>query len=321
MSAIAVGMPEDRGDPERSPPRSHPPPGPVPRARPLTDRWAPVIATAHITRLSHAERLGFTRVASRMFLHVLAGTGRVEVNGQAFEVRPHDIVGMPWLHAVRYRPSRGDPLLISTVHLIPRHHLGHPIELAVPHEPDEPLADVPWRADGPLLIPDRPFLSDGRARPGLASLIDYLGRTWRRGRPPIGLALRLGSILVFELNSGEQHTEPHDDEALPPRLRRAMAWARGHLYRPITVADLCAAADVSPSTLRRQFRSHLDSSPLLWVQRIRLERSTELLTESLLGITQIARRLGFADSHYFARVFARRYGLPPSEWRRRRWQA
>lgn len=296
---------------------AHPDRLPGPRLTAL-GRWAPVIATAHTTRLADADRLAFSRVASRMFLHVVAGTGAVEVNRTRFDVEPHDLVGMPWLHSVRYRPSRRDPLVITTVHLIPRHDLGHPIELVVPHEPDEPLADAAWRADGPLQIPDQPFLSNDRERPGLASLIDYVGRTWRRRQPPIGLALRLGAILVFELNSGVLRAEPYEDPSLPPRLRRAMAWARGHLYRPITIDDLCSAADVSPSTLRRQFRRHLGTSPLLWVQRLRLDRATELLTESMLGVGQIAYRLGFADRHYFARLFARGYGMSPTEWRRRR---
>ncbi|NYE72407.1 helix-turn-helix domain-containing protein [Microlunatus parietis] len=210
--------------------------------------------------------------------------------------------------------------MITTVHLIPRHRLDHPIELAVPHEPDEPLADASWRADGPLQLPQGPFLSHDRERPGLAALIDYVGRTWRRRQPPIGLALRLGAILVFELNAGVLQAEPYEDPALPPRLRRAMAWARGHLYRSITVDDLCSAADVSPSTLRRQFRRHLGTSPLLWVQQLRLQRATDLLSESMLGIGHIAQRLGFSDRHYFARLFARSYGMSPSEWRRRRAQ-
>ncbi|GAB3747487.1 hypothetical protein [Microlunatus parietis] len=79
MSATAVGR-DDHDDSVRLDRRSVP----------LTavGRWAPVIAAAQTTRLADADQLEFSRVASRMFLHVVAGTGSVEVNRTRFELEP-----------------------------------------------------------------------------------------------------------------------------------------------------------------------------------------------------------------------------------------
>jgi AraC-like DNA-binding protein len=52
--------------------------------------------------------------------------------------------------------------------------------------------------------------------------------------------------------------------------------------------------------------------------RARLQRSTELLMDSRYQheqISEIAWRCGYMDPSYFSRVFRRRYGLGPREWR------
>lgn len=278
--------------------------------------WAPVVVYGARTRLTYSEHLSFPRVESRMFLHVVAGSGAVQVNGTRFELRPKLIVCMPWGHRVAYLPSRPDPLVVSTAHLIARHRLDHEIELFVPHRPDERLAGVEWRADAPLAIADRPFLTDAEERPGLAILLDYIAQTWEARLATPLIALHLGALLTYELSRGVISREPYEDPDLPLRLRRAMAWARGHLYLSVKVEDLCSAADVSPSTLGRLFRQHLDTSPLSWVHDLKMARAEEMLVESMFTIRQIARQLGFADPHYFARWFSKRHGVAPTQWRR-----
>ena len=52
--------------------------------------------------------------------------------------------------------------------------------------------------------------------------------------------------------------------------------------------------------------------------RIRLQRSTELLMDPRYRheqISEVAWRCGYMDPSYFARVFRRRYGVGPREWR------
>ncbi|ACQ81861.1 transcriptional regulator, AraC family [Beutenbergia cavernae DSM 12333] len=285
----------------------------APRAQHAT---APVVVYAARTRLTYSEQLWFPRVESRMFFCVVAGSGAVRVNGTELELHPKVIVGMPWGHRVAYLPSRRDPLVINSAHLIVRHRLDHDLELCVPHRPDEPLAGVEWRSDAPLGVPDEPFLTDAEERPGLAMLLDYIAHTWTGGHATPTIALHLGALLVSELNRGASSRQPHEDPSLPPRLRRAMAWARGHLYLSVTIEDLCSAADVSPSTLGRLFRQHLGASPLSWVHDLKMARAEELLVESMFTIRQVSRQVGFADPHYFARWFSKRHHMAPSEWRR-----
>ena len=48
---------------------------------------------------------------------------------------------------------------------------------------------------------------------------------------------------------------------------------------------------------------------------LRLEKARNLLRNSPLPLTEIALVTGFANSSHFSRLFARRFGAPPSRFR------
>jgi AraC-like DNA-binding protein len=50
--------------------------------------------------------------------------------------------------------------------------------------------------------------------------------------------------------------------------------------------------------------------------RLRLRRAKELLATSTKNITEIAREVGFEDSLYFSRLFHRREGISPTQFRK-----
>ncbi|TDE14907.1 helix-turn-helix domain-containing protein [Jiangella asiatica] len=278
--------------------------------------WFPLVAQADATLISTRDRLAYDGVQSRAYCLVTSGTGHIVVNGIGYEVGPRSLIGMPWGHHVEYRPARNDPLLVSTVHLIPRHDAAVPVTLRVAHAPDDPLWDSSHRQDLPAL-PQVPFQLRHGDRVGLALLIAFAAHYWGRGDVTAMVGRHIGAVLLDEVLTARRRLAPQYDPNLPPTLRRAIAWAVGHVHRSFKLADLCAAAGVSPTTLGRLFRCHLGAAPMTWVQHLRLERGARLLREGTLTVGQVARRVGFADAEYFARLFRRRYRMTPGEWRRR----
>jgi AraC-like DNA-binding protein len=102
-------------------------------------------------------------------------------------------------------------------------------------------------------------------------------------------------------------------------VRRAVAFMEDHASRPLTVAEIAAAAGVGARGLQAAFRRHLDTTPLEHLRRIRLERVHLELAAAGSGVTvgEIARRWGFANPGRFAGQYREAYGVSPVSTLRR----
>lgn len=85
----------------------------------------------------------------------------------------------------------------------------------------------------------------------------------------------------------------------------------------ITAGELAAIVHLSKSQFERQFRRLFHTSPLKYVNKVRLHQACRLLKgQGNITITQIALDCGFYDHSYFTKVFTREIGLPPKEYRK-----
>jgi len=60
----------------------------------------------------------------------------------------------------------------------------------------------------------------------------------------------------------------------------------------------------------------MGDSPIDYLIRLRILQAANLLRKEELNITEVAYRVGFQDSNYFARQFHRIMGTTPSIYRR-----
>jgi AraC-like DNA-binding protein len=103
--------------------------------------------------------------------------------------------------------------------------------------------------------------------------------------------------------------------ANPAAVRRAVGFIDANADQPIELADIAAAAGVSPRALQSGFVRHRDSTPVGYLRLVRLERArrnlqdgTRMAGDSVAGI---GRRWGFAAPSQFATVYTSRYGESP----------
>ena len=85
----------------------------------------------------------------------------------------------------------------------------------------------------------------------------------------------------------------------------------------IDIDSLARVCHVSPSQFRRLFRKLLGRSPLQFLLNVRLQAAADLLANSTLNVTEIARKCGFSDPNYFTRKFRQQIGVNPSDYRKR----
>jgi len=83
------------------------------------------------------------------------------------------------------------------------------------------------------------------------------------------------------------------------------------------ITDLAAHAGLSPRHLQRRFAAEMGTPPASYVERVRVESARRALTEGDDPVEAIARRCGFGTAETLRRVFQRRLGVAPSEYRDR----
>ncbi|WP_425275955.1 GlxA family transcriptional regulator [Streptomyces africanus] len=103
-----------------------------------------------------------------------------------------------------------------------------------------------------------------------------------------------------------------DDEGLAPVL----AWARAHLDRPLTVADLARRAAMSPRTFYRRLQAATGTTPLQWLLDQRLGRARSLLESTDLPIERVGELSGLGTANNLRHHFLRNLGVSPGEYRR-----
>ncbi|MFD5126576.1 GlxA family transcriptional regulator [Streptomyces olindensis] len=103
-----------------------------------------------------------------------------------------------------------------------------------------------------------------------------------------------------------------DDEGLAPVL----AWARAHLDRPLTVADLARRAAMSPRTFYRRLQAATGTTPLQWLLDQRLGRARSLLESTDLPIEKVGELSGLGTANNLRHHFLKHLGVSPGDYRR-----
>lgn len=100
------------------------------------------------------------------------------------------------------------------------------------------------------------------------------------------------------------------------RVARSIGFMKEHLEEPLRIATLAAVVNLSRSHYTEIFHRVTGCAPLMYLNRLRMERAVQLLNRSNLSIKAISEQLGFSDQFYFSRAFTKFHGHSPSEYRR-----
>lgn len=96
-------------------------------------------------------------------------------------------------------------------------------------------------------------------------------------------------------------------------LQEAVMYMRLHYSSEVSMADVAAHIGVSERYLRKLFSQELHTSPLGYLQQIRIDKAAELLRNTNLSVKEIAYLCGYHSSQYFSHVFRQHTGIRPQE--------
>lgn len=94
-------------------------------------------------------------------------------------------------------------------------------------------------------------------------------------------------------------------------VRRAIAYIHRNFRRPMSRTDVAAACGVHPHYLSQLFAEQVGTSLWGYVNRYRVERAQQLLTDDALSVRTVAQQVGYSDPAYFSRVYRRYTGASP----------
>ena len=83
------------------------------------------------------------------------------------------------------------------------------------------------------------------------------------------------------------------------------------------VQELCQTLGMSRSQLYRKFSALTDTSVNQFIQNLRLNKARLLLRSSDLNVSEVAYDTGFKNPSHFSRLYASRFGIPPSKEERK----
>ncbi|MDP9794681.1 AraC family transcriptional regulator [Catenuloplanes nepalensis] len=102
--------------------------------------------------------------------------------------------------------------------------------------------------------------------------------------------------------------------ATDARVRRAVALMRERLDRPPAVAELAAAAGLSPYHFLRVFTRATGLTPHRYLMRLRIGEARRLLDRGV-SVAETADRCGFSSPAHLSAAFLREVGVRPSRYR------
>jgi transcriptional regulator GlxA family with amidase domain len=139
----------------------------------------------------------------------------------------------------------------------------------------------------------------------------------RHGSP--GEAMRIAKVYLLKWHGEGQlpyetlvRRIPHADSV----VRTCEEWLGENFTDTEAIRHLIDRAKVPERTLKRRFKAATGMTLIDYLQNLRVEQAKRLLESGPLPVDEISAEVSYEDPSFFRRLFKRRTGLTPSQYRR-----
>ena len=101
----------------------------------------------------------------------------------------------------------------------------------------------------------------------------------------------------------------------PSTAMKAKRYILDNLDTKLSLSEIAESVDCSRSTLLSAFKRSYGVTVNAFITDSRLKRARQMLESANKTINEVALATGFYDQSYFSKVFSKKYGLTPSEFR------
>lgn len=229
---------------------------------------------------------------SSSFEYILEGKGFIEIEGRRYEVKAGDCVitriGLYDRIVKSYGSSKEDPYV--KLWLISRGR----------------FIDSLFEAFG---VTDRVIVRKINLYPVFQKFMSRL----QTGGYSFSLATHTILDIMNAMFSGKVETE-QDGDSLVWHIKH---YIESRFREELTLSGTASAFGMNENAFKRFFLKNFGTTFAKYVASEKLEYAKNMLENTDLTVTEIARDLGFCDQSYFSARFKRTYGCYPSEYKKR----
>lgn len=123
------------------------------------------------------------------------------------------------------------------------------------------------------------------------------------------------ATLRIILDSLWENDVRNHSESVTGQVEQIRRYIEKTYYENITLASLAGAYHVDASYLSRMFSKKYGETITAFLTRVRMEHAVELMQDQEKKLETISFLVGYDDYNYFSRVFRKKMGVSPSEYR------
>ena len=267
---------------------------------------APVLIRMHSLSVEDNEMLPGDHPDDLCFLSVSSGTLLLEINAEIIGIEEGDVILLQTHQPHTFRTNskcgfctlHANPVLFQNSIALPLYIL----ELFSPSSPSYYLLK--------------------KDRPDAAYISDLINRILRLPKDSL-IAYRLTimgylHLILARFLSCLSNDPSFDASRILPEsdnMDRMLNYIHQNYHTKIRLEDIAEAGNVSRSRCSPIFRKYMHTTPIEYVNNYRLEISRGYLQDRSISIASIASACGFSGQSYYTKLFVRRYGCTPSEYR------
>jgi two-component system response regulator YesN len=100
-----------------------------------------------------------------------------------------------------------------------------------------------------------------------------------------------------------------------PEVNEAIRYIHEHYEENVTLKIVAQEINMDEKYVSGLFAKKVGEPMIQYLQRVRVDKAKQLLTKTGLTVNEIGERVGFVNANYFYKIFKRRSGLTPNDYR------
>lgn len=240
---------------------------------------------------------------------VLSGAGKYHIEGEVYEVREGDLLIIN--PGVKHQALRSESSMVPTTEFF--------VGFSDIQIPDYPYNFLPVPNGGHIIH------TTGEFRQKISRICASMERendVCKEGRYFMLKSYLMQMILLVIREQCETISTAgsYAFESVNKKyvVERIVNYFEDHYNEKISLDQIAENMYLSPFYISKIFKSEIGDTPIRHLINIRLEKARMLLEEgNNSSIQEIAGMVGYDDAYHFSKLFKKRYGISPSQARRK----